>query len=301
MATDVARPTHLNDTDLVLASPVVALGDPTVDGGEGMLVLGHIESAQLSLGTSKQLGSDVGAQQLATGAYDRGPRPEATLTVNDAQSRLLTGVLSSAVIEDFSRPVTAVDTTADTVTVSGDVTGLVSAGDIVTIDGSTGNDGDYTIDSLSYDSSNDETTITVKESIGDSTADGSVIGFQEGIEFESGITAAHTPTLCVIPADKTGHAVDQAGVFWFPKVTSTGLGDLTHEDSEGEDANAPLEVTLKALQAREDQEGTPLPDGAQKVFTVPPWKVPLPDGTRGLDWHLPGDYATESSVAMSLS
>jgi hypothetical protein len=301
MSTDVSQPTTLQETELNLAAPSVLIGDPTVDGGEAMLDLGPLQSATVTIGANKAMGSAVGPQQLANQVYDRGPRPEAVLEVNDTQGRLIAGLLSSATIPDFAREITAVDTTADTVTVSGDVTQYVSASDVVTIDGSSYNDGDYTIDSLSYDSTNDETTITVKESIGDSTADGEVVGFEEGVHFETTVQQAHTPTLVVVPADKTQHAVDQGGVFWFPAVTTMEAGDLTMEDAGGEDGNSPFEVTLTGLQAKRDQEGTELPDGAQSLFTVPPWKVPLPDGSRGLDWHLPGDYATDSSVAMSLS
>lgn len=69
--------------------------------------------------------------------------------------------------------VAGVDTTADTFTFSGDVTADFPQGTRFEISGSTGNDGSYTVSSTSYDSTADTTTVSVYESIGDGTADGS--------------------------------------------------------------------------------------------------------------------------------
>jgi len=299
MPTDVSRPTTKagSDRELVISAPYVLIGDPTTDGGTDMLDLGQIPSATIAPGTSKAMGSTVGPQQLADQVFDRGPRPEVTLSLFDAQQRALAAVMSTAVLPDFSSPITAVDTSAETVTVESDVTSLVEAGDVVTITESTGNDGDYVIASLSYDSGADETTITVEGDITGSTADGRVIGFQAGSLFRSGVRASHVPTLVVIPPQRRDHAIDQHGVFWVPGVTATDLSDLQWEDADGEDANNEVDVTLTALEVQEDQAGAPIQDGAQLMFTVPPWKHP----DEPLDWHLPSPYDTESSVALSLS
>jgi len=299
MATDVSHPTTTagSDRELLIQAPYVLIGDPTQNGGEGMLTLGQVPSATIAPGSSKAMGSTVGPQQLADQVFGRGPRPEVTLSLFDAQQRALASVLSSAVLPDFSSAITAVDTSGDTVTVEGDVTSLVEAGDVVTVEESTANDGDYVIDSLSYDSGPDETTITVEGDITGSTADGRVIGFQEGSLFRSGVRASHVPTLVVIPPQRKEHAIDQEGVFWFPGVTATDLSDLQWEDAEGEDANNETDVTMTALETEEDQAGDPIQDGAQLMFTVPPWKHP----DEPLDWHLPAPFDTESSVALSLS
>lgn len=74
-------------------------------------------------------------------------------------------------------PISSVDTTNDTVTVPGDQTARVSSGDTVAVDTkkqATGNDGVYTVDSISYDSTNDETTIAVSGDLTDSTAIGAI-------------------------------------------------------------------------------------------------------------------------------
>ncbi len=299
MPADVSQPATLTGSqeELLLTAPYLLIGDPTQEGGEGMLDLGQIPSATIAPGTSKALGSTIGPQQQADHVYDRGPRPQVTLSLFDAQQRALAAVLSSAVLPDFSAKITAVDTTADTVSVEGDVTDLVYAGDVVTIEESVGNDGDYAILSLNYDSGPDETTITVQGSIDDSTADGRVIGFQEGTLFRSDVSSSHVPTLVVIPSQKRDHAVDQDGVWWFPGVTATDLSELQWEDSDGEDANSEVEVTLTGLRVEEDQAGAAIQPGAQLMFTVPPWKHP----ESPLDWHLPEPYATESDVALSLS
>lgn len=65
-----------------------------------------------------------------------------------------------------------VDTTNDSVTVPGDYTDRAAPGNTIVISESTGNDGIYNIDSLNYDSGNDETEITVVGDITDSTVDG---------------------------------------------------------------------------------------------------------------------------------
>jgi hypothetical protein len=70
--------------------------------------------------------------------------------------------------------VVAVDTANDVVEVSGDQTGRLSTSDAFAIAGSTGNDGDYTIAALTYNSTSGNTEITVNEDLTDSTADGEV-------------------------------------------------------------------------------------------------------------------------------
>jgi len=69
----------------------------------------------------------------------------------------------------------AVDTTNEIFTVPGDVTDLFAVDQAILVNGSTGNDGTYTITNLSYDSGNNETDITVSEDVTDSTADGQII------------------------------------------------------------------------------------------------------------------------------
>lgn len=70
--------------------------------------------------------------------------------------------------------ITGVNTTNSVFTISGDLTTDWSASDEIRVIKSTGNDQFYTISTISYDSSNDETNVTVNESISDSTADGQI-------------------------------------------------------------------------------------------------------------------------------
>ncbi len=85
-------------------------------------------------------------------------KPEAELTWVGAQSH----------------SVSAVSTANETFTVSGDVTTYMYVNQEFSVDGSTGNDGDYTVKSISYDSGADTTTITVDQDITDGTADGDI-------------------------------------------------------------------------------------------------------------------------------
>lgn len=71
----------------------------------------------------------------------------------------------------------AVDQTNKTITVAGDQRGKFPAGRKFSVEGSTGNDGTYTVAAdlrVEYDPSADQTRIPVNETISDATADGSV-------------------------------------------------------------------------------------------------------------------------------
>lgn len=67
--------------------------------------------------------------------------------------------------------ITAIDRVAHKVSIAGDQTSFMAAGDVFTITGSTGNDGTYTIDSVSFTVTTDIITI---ETLPDATADGNV-------------------------------------------------------------------------------------------------------------------------------
>jgi hypothetical protein len=74
-------------------------------------------------------------------------------------------------------PIRNVDTASDEVTVPGDQRERAPVGETVAIDTkgqATGNDGVYSVDSVSYDSGNDETTIGVDGDLSDSTAIGAI-------------------------------------------------------------------------------------------------------------------------------
>lgn len=71
--------------------------------------------------------------------------------------------------------ITAVDTTNEIFTVPGDVTNQLVVDQAVLVNGSTGNDGTYTITNLSYDGTNNETDITVAEDVTNATVDGQII------------------------------------------------------------------------------------------------------------------------------
>lgn len=85
------------------------------------------------------------------------------------------GTLSSSGIYDDRlklEDVEAVDTSNDEFTIPGDYTGRISSGDTVTVNKSADNDGAYTVDTVNYDSTDDETDIGVVEDVNDGTGDG---------------------------------------------------------------------------------------------------------------------------------
>ena len=70
--------------------------------------------------------------------------------------------------------VVAVDTGNETFTVDGKHLKDFSSGSVFEVEGSTGNDGIYTVSAVSYDEPNDQTTVTVTGDLTDSTADGTL-------------------------------------------------------------------------------------------------------------------------------
>lgn len=89
---------------------------------------------------------------------------------NEVNNSFAVGSRNKEIYVDLD--IQAVDTGSDTFTVNGNVTGNLSQNDQFDVRDSTGNDGTYTVDSLNYDSNNNETDITVKQNVSDSTADG---------------------------------------------------------------------------------------------------------------------------------
>lgn len=69
--------------------------------------------------------------------------------------------------------IVAVDDGDDVFSVEGDQSGVVEVDDLVTVDGSTGNDGQYTVISVDYDSELDRTDIEV-DGVDSATADGTL-------------------------------------------------------------------------------------------------------------------------------
>lgn len=78
-----------------------------------------------------------------------------------------------------NKAVAAITTASDKVEVSGDITNNLEAGEKIKIDGSTGNDGIYTVNSITYNGGSSNTEIVTSENIGDATADGNVYYFSD--------------------------------------------------------------------------------------------------------------------------
>lgn len=73
---------------------------------------------------------------------------------------------------DFSAAIVGVNQGSKIFTIDGNYMDQLEIGEIFTVSGSTGNDGDYTVLDVAYDSGNDETVVTVSEIIPDATVDG---------------------------------------------------------------------------------------------------------------------------------
>lgn len=79
---------------------------------------------------------------------------------------------------NVEKPIQEVDTTNDVIEVNDNIRfdaprgGFLTISEAFSISGSTGNDGDYTVSSMTYNFETERTEIGVNESIGDATADG---------------------------------------------------------------------------------------------------------------------------------
>lgn len=85
------------------------------------------------------------------------------------------GTISHFAVFDQDRTdhaITDVDTGTKTFTVAGDQTSELAAGTLLSVNGSTGNDGNYTVVSSTYDV--DHTDIVVSEVVSDATVDGTL-------------------------------------------------------------------------------------------------------------------------------
>ena len=274
--------------NFVMAAPSVAVGDPTAADGALMYDFGVIPQAIIRLTLSKAMGSDVGGHQEADHLYSRGIRAEVELTINDWQHASYEALISDAQRQATAETLTGVDTTAGTFAVGVDLTtdDQITVGDSIAVVDSTGNDGAYTVTAVSWDSTGSTTTITVMETITDPTVDGDLIWWTDGLLFNTGFKQLTAPTLCVIPNGDEDGAIDEA-CWWIPRVTDTDIGDQDYSDSEGEDANSEISVTLKALLANTDHAGIVMPEGAKKIFKMSPKNV----GSGALSgWTLPPAY-----------
>lgn len=105
--------------------------------------------------------------------------------------------------------VTAVDISTDTLTIAGDQRARFPAGSKFTIEGSTGNDGLYTADTVAYDSVGDETTIVTVEDVTDATVDGNIFIYELLLKPPVGVSVVlDSLRLLISERDATGQSVD---------------------------------------------------------------------------------------------
>jgi len=170
---DTVYDSALNDIISNADQVVLCEGEPadytaaTTDKGAGGVALGEVAVSSTNFtgpadgdtsGRKLTLDSLSGVSVDVTGTGDH------LAIVDDGNSVL-------QMVDTYEQSdIVGVDTGTDTITIDGDHTADIEADDYVTIRGSTGNDGIYTVSSVSLNGS--DTDVVLNESIGDSTADG---------------------------------------------------------------------------------------------------------------------------------
>ena len=265
--------------EYLLDAPFFTIGDPTVAGGAGMVDFGQVPSATVTLTPSKAYAADVGGHPQAAGAYDRGIMAEIGVELFDAQNLILHSLIGALSWKSFA--ITAVDTTAGTFGVDEDLTSRVESGDTIIVEGSTGNDGEYTVSSVSYTAPT--TTITVNESVSDSTADGTLAVEGGSLDINTRFQDVPARTIALIPSDEKSGAITSDLVWWGVACDDQDLGDFVYADNEGEGATESYNVNFRCLRAETDQAGTALIDGQKKIFRGQP--------DSAYTWSLPSAYS----------
>lgn len=135
----------------------------------GTTVLSEHNLSDPAFGDAGDGGADVG-EAIANAIADA--TAGATGTADNYVVRDQDGTLTWEGTAGVAHDVAGVDEQNNQFQVSADLSSVLSPGDLIKIAGSTGNDGTYTVESISFDSP--LTTITVQENVSDATSDGKV-------------------------------------------------------------------------------------------------------------------------------
>jgi hypothetical protein len=107
-------------------------------------------------------------------------------TANDGTYIISTATYATGtttiVVDQLTYPIVGLVQVAKTFDITGDYASSFGAGDSITIEGSTGNDGTYTIASATYDVLTNLTTVEVNEAIVDATIDGTIYLLESTID-----------------------------------------------------------------------------------------------------------------------
>ncbi|MFB6208533.1 MAG: hypothetical protein ABEJ56_00150 [Candidatus Nanohaloarchaea archaeon] len=146
-----------------------------------------------------------------------------------------------------------VNTTNDIFVVSGNKTEFFTSDQDISVNNSTGNDGNYTVSSVSYDSTNNETDITVNEDVTDSTADGKIYAgepaiFWTGRRFQTAITGVDTTNdEFVVSGDRTNDFEEGGHIEVIGSTGNDGIykvadpSDVTYDSNNDETTIAVVE------------------------------------------------------------
>jgi hypothetical protein len=130
-------------------------------------------------------------------------------------------------------PITAVDLGSNWIAIDGDMTALFAATDRLVISDSTGNDGEYTVSSDSYNSGEDRTEIILDETLPSDVADGRINGYEKLRQSGS----ATSVTSKSVFSDSTRSEADdywKYGVLTFTSGNNNGFSREVKDFSSGE-------------------------------------------------------------------
>jgi len=282
-----------------LGAPHVLLGDPTIPEGDGMMDLGQIPEANITITPSLASASDVGGHQQASATYGRGVRASVDLMMNDFQAAVLARFIEGGTQPTEQYEITAINDTASPPTIEvndtdDDLASRLDEGDVVLADRELTNGGSHVV-AGDVTHASGTTTIPVEGPLQSETISGTpqLTFFFEGVTFETTQRKLELPTMCVIPNEyrKSNSLIDEP-LWWFPAVVNSSDLTMANTDTEGTDANESIEPTMEAYLRKYDQSGTLLPSNVRKAFQLSPNDV---QGAE-LTWSLPTPLRDVDSV-----
>lgn len=99
------------------------------------------------------------------------------------------------------------------------------------------------------------------------------------------------PTLCIIPGEVTGNALNHPHTIWLPAVYPDGAIEISGAEPQDGENSTVYTVTFKVFDRETDQDDTAIPAGFRGGFMGKATET-VSNGGPGLTWSLPSAYTS---------